>query len=533
MRSFLVVSLSTLALAATARAGAADIRVGADASCTTHTIADALAMAKATPDVDTIRLVDDQPYENQTVYVDTSVNLVGGHASCSATAPAGRTHLVGNGRWATLAVVGDGLRVRLEHLDVSGGGTSGEIGLWGGLHVEGSVQVALADVEIHDNENVNGGGLEISGQAIVELEHDVDVHDNSATLGGGVLVSNATLRVRPHGVAIRDNVAYGGGGGLALTFGGQMSVGTNPEAEPRPVDGVLIAGNQALGYGGGVFVHGDGAMLLADDTVVRDNLAAEGGGVYAGDGGYAQFARFRDGPFRHCPNELECLRLSGNRAERGGALAVRDGATAHLDQAIVRGNVAAAGAAFHMHGDASRMRLYASLVVGNACAEDAPAECAPIQTFGGALRFEHSTFADNGGGEALIWGDGVEHAVVTDIQGYSSLIAGKEKIFGFIGAIPTVHYDCVLKDRGVAEIAATRSDVQPFTFQDPARGDYHLPGDSVAMDWCDGTPVSSQSPDMDGTRRGIDAGRGDVFGPYDLGAFESDRIFASGTELRR
>jgi len=530
MRFILV---SSLALAAATHAHAIEISVGADASCTTHTIADALTRAKATEEVDTIRLVDDQPYENQTIYINTPVNLIGGHASCASSAPSGRTHLVGNGRWATLAVGGAGVQVRLEHLDISGGGASGEIGIWGGLNIEEGALVALADLEIHHNSSTFGGGLEVTGQVIVELEHDVDVHDNHAAVGGGILVADATLRVRPHGVTIRGNTASDSGGGIALVTGGQLSVATNPDDVPRAVDGVLIAGNHADIAGGGVFVSGNGAMLLADDTVVRDNSAAEGGGVHAGDGGYAQFSRFREGPFRHCANELECLRLSGNRATRGGALSVRSGGSAHLDQVIVRDNIAAAGAAFHLYGDSSRMRLYADLVVGNACAEGAPAECAPIQTFGGTLRFEHTTFADNGGGDALIWGDGVEHAILTDIQGYSSLIAGKPKIFGFLGAVPTVHYDCVLKDRGSAEIAATRSDVQPFTFQNPARGDYHLPGDSIAMDWCDGTPISSQSPDMDGTPRGIDAGRADVFGPYDLGAYESDRIFASGAELRR
>jgi hypothetical protein len=530
MRFILV---SSLALAAATHAHAIEISVGADASCTTHTIADALTRAKATDEVDTIRVADDQPYENQTVYVDTPVNLIGGHASCASTAPTGRTHLVGNGRWATLAVGGAGIQVRLEHLDISGGGASGEIGIWGGLNIEEGALVALADVDIHHNSNTFGGGVAVIGQAIVEFEHDVNVHDNHAVVGGGIVVAGATLRVRPHGVSIRDNTASDSGGGIALLTGAQMSVATNPDDAPRPVDGVLIAGNHADGNGGGVFVSGTGAMLLADDTVVRDNTATEGGGVHAGEGGYAQFARFREGPFRHCANELECLRLSGNRATRGGALSVRNRGSALLDQAIVRDNAAAAGAAFHLYGDASSLRLYADLIVGNACADGAPADCAPIQTFGGTLRFEHTTFADNGGGDALIWGDGVEHAILTDIQGYSSLIAGKAKIFGFLGAVPTVRYDCVLKDRGSAELAATRSGVEPFTFQNPARGDYHLPGDSVAMDWCDGTPVSSQSPDMDGTPRGIDAGRADVFGPYDLGAYESDRIFASGAELRR
>ena len=45
--------------------------------------------------------------------------------------------------------------------------------------------------------------------------------------------------------------------------------------------------------------------------------------------------------------------------------------------------------------------------------------------------------------------------------------------------------------------------------------------------------VSSQSPDMDDTPRGLDADQQDLFGTYDLGAFEADRIFATGYEMRR
>jgi len=532
MRFFFL--LSGLAFAAAVPLHAAEISVGAGPSCTTHTIADALTLAAATPDTDTIRLADDQAYTGQAVFIGTSVNLIGGHAACGATSPVGATALVGTGQWATLAIGGTaaGISVRLEHLDISGGGASGEFGSWGGLNVDGHAFVSLADVVIHDNHNLFGGGVQLTGNAaIVEFERNVDVHDNHATAGGGIFADGATLRVRPQNVVVRGNDALNGGG-IALFNGAHISVATNPDDPATPVDGFLVADNAAENYGGGIMVSGSGTSLLADDTVVRDNRAAEGGGVFAGNGGYAQFARFREGPFRHCPRELECLRLSGNAAERGGAISVRDGGSAHVDETIVRGNASAGGSAFWLYGDASQLRIYASLVVGNGCVEGAPG-CPAIYTSGGSLRFEHTTFADNGGASSLIWGDGVQGAIVTDIKGYSSLVSGKAKIFDFLGAVPTVSYDCVLKDTGNDEIAATRSAIMAFGFQDAAHGDYHLPADSVAIDWCDGTPVSSQSPDMDDTPRGLDADQGDLFGTYDLGAFEADRIFATGTEMRR
>ncbi|HEU4665437.1 MAG TPA: hypothetical protein VFS55_15510 [Dokdonella sp.] len=525
--------LSGLAFAIAAPLHAAEISVGAGPACTTHTIADALTLAAATPEIDTIRLADDQAYAGQTVFIGTSVDLVGGHAACGATSPVGTTALVGTGQWATVAIGGSeaGISVRLERLDISGGGASGEIGTWGGLNVDGHAFVSLADVAIHDNHNLFGGGLQLGGGAIVQLERNVDIRHNHATAGGGIFSDGATLRVRPQNVAVRDNDALNGGG-IALFGGALLSVGTDPDDSATPVDGFLVANNTAGNYGGGALVSGSGTSMLADDTVVRDNSAGEGGGVFAGNGGYAQFARFRDGPFRHCPHELECLRLSGNTAERGGAISVRDGGTAHVDEAIVRGNTAAGGSALWLYGDSSQVRIYSSLVVGNACVDGAPG-CATIYTSGGSLRFEHTTFADNGGADSLIWGDGEQDAIITDIKGYSSLVSGKPKIFDFLGAVPTVSYDCVLKDTGNDEVAAARSAVMAFTFQDAARGDYHLPADSVAIDWCDGTPVSSQSPDMDDTPRGLDADQGDLFGTYDLGAFEADRIFATGTEMRR
>lgn len=529
--------LPVLALGVSLSARAADISVGAGQNCTVHTIADAMTLAAATPEADTVRLANDQEYLAQTAFIGTAVDLIGGHAACGDTEPSGRTALVGTGQWATLEVWGgegnDSIPVRLERLDISGGGgASGDIGTWGGLNISGRASVQVADTAIHGNRSSHGGGLAVSFNAIVTLERDVEIHDNLASVGGGVLVSGASLRLQPSAIVVRDNAAVDGAG-IAIVGGGLLSVGSDPKAPSMPIDGVLVHANQADNHGGGLYVSGINSKALLDDIVVRDNTAAEGGGAYAGNGGYAQFSRFREGPFRHCATELECLRLSDNSAERGGAVSVRNGGSAHFGEAILRDNSAAGGSAIWMHGDASSVRLYSSLVVRNACSAGAPG-CAPIFTMGGSLRFEHSTFADNEGGASLIYGDGEQGALVTNILGYSSLVAGKERIFDFFGALPTVHYDCILKDQGTFEVAAERSDILPIAFQAPDRGDYRLSPGNAAIDFCDGAPVSAQSPDIDGNRRGVDdLAAQDRFGTFDLGAYESDRIFASGSESKR
>jgi len=527
--------LPAIALAAALPARAADISVGAGAFCTFHTIGEALDLARSTEGPDTIRLANDQSYENQSLIIDTSLTLTGGFASCTDTAPTGRTAIVGSRAWPALWVAGapqNPSEVRLERIDVSGGG-AGDIGLGGGLAVTGRALVAIADARFHHNSNTAGGGISLNGAgAIVILERDVDIHDNGASrVGGGVLVEGGSLRVRPQNVTIRDNGA-GNGGGVAVVGGGSLSVASDVDDRDTPVSGFLIRNNAATNQGGGVFVHGVASQLLADDTVVRDNSAFEGGGVYAGSGSYAQFARFREGPFRHCPLDKECLRISGNTAGRGGAVAVRAGASARIDDTIVRGNSADAGAAFALHGEPSQLRIDASLVVRNACAAATPG-CDAIVTTGGLVSFEHVTFADNADSDSLVRDDSVEGSPPARIEGRSSLVAGKDRLFAFDAAVPSVHYDCILKDRGAVEAAAERSDTQPIVFQDAAGGDYRLAPGNAAIDYCDDAAVTSQSPDLEDTPRGQDSpGHADHFGRVDLGGLEFDRIFASGAEAR-
>ncbi|WP_395681990.1 hypothetical protein [Dokdonella sp.] len=531
MRFFFLLA-GVFAVSAALPLRAAEISVGADASCTAHTIDEALALAAGTPEVDTIRLANDQAYAGLALDIHVSVNLVGGHTACGDTQPVGATHLEGSGSWATVSAFGptaEGVDVRLEHLDISGGGIGGDIGSFGGLAVEGNSRVHVADVALHNNRAIFGGGIGVFGAgARLVLERNVDIHDNEATFtGGGLYVEMGTANIRPQAVSIHDNLAQSGGG-LAIASG-QVNVGSDIDDQTTPITGFLIARNNAAGNGGGVFVTGQNGMLLADDTVIRDNQAVEGGGVFASTGGYAQLASFPMGPFRHCAPSLECLRVSGNQAMRGGGVAVRNGGTAHLSRSIVRANTAARGSALSIADEASMLRGLGLLVVQNHCDASQP-QCDTIGMSAGTARFQYATFADNDGRPLLLFGDGVPGNSRTTVSMDSTLVSGKPMIFGTNGAAATFAADCVMKDSGTLEGGMGRSDIGPILFQDRARGDYRLVAGNRAIDYCDDTHAPVEDPDLDGTPRGIEGPGANDLGRYDLGAYEFDRIFASGIE---
>lgn len=531
MRFFFLLA-GVLAAGAALPLRAADISVGAGASCTAHTIAEALALAAGSPEVDTIRLANDQAYADLAVDIHISVNLIGGHAACGDTDPVGATHLEGSGSWATVAAFGptaEGIDVRLEHLDISGGGIGGDIGSFGGLAVEGNARVHVADVALHHNRAIFGGGIGVFGAgARLALERNVDIHDNEATFtGGGLYVEMGTANIRPQAVSVHDNRAQSGGG-LAISSG-QVNVGSDIDDQATPITGFLVARNSATGNGGGVFVTGQNGMLLADDTVIRDNQAVEGGGVFATTGGYAQLASFLMGPLRHCAPSLECLRVSGNKALRGGGVAVRDGGTGHLSRTIVRDNTAARGSALSIADEASTLRGLGLLVVRNHC-DAAQPQCDTIGMSAGTARFQYATFADNDGRPLLLFGDGTPGNSITTVSFDSSLVSGKALIFGTNGAAPIFAADCVMKDTGSLEGGMGRSDIGQITFQNPAAGDYRLAAGNRAIDYCDDTHAPVEDPDLDGTPRGIEGPGANDLGRFDLGAYEFDRIFVAGME---
>ncbi|WP_257389319.1 hypothetical protein [Tahibacter caeni] len=523
--------LPLLCLAAPAQA--LTIRVGADAGCDTASIATALAQARANPGADTIRIASNQSYANQLLSVDSEVSLRGGYANCDAATPSGRTALAGTGTWAVISIWTDdpnGIAARLEGLDISGGGVGGDVGDFGGIVVGGRARAALADLRIHDNVGIFGGGLGLTGtNAIVDIERKVEIDANRALYGGGI-ASAGTVRLRPYAVVIHDNGAAVGGG--LYVDGGLASVGSNPDEAATPVDGLLIRNNAASERGGGIYVTGTFGKLLAETTIVRDNTAGiEGGGLYATNGGYLQFTRYSMGPQRPCAVEQQCLRVSGNTAPRGGGIALAAGASASLNHSLIRDNTSADSPAASVRGAASELRLLGSVIARNRCTGDNGA-CVPIHTSGGKLRLSYATVADNTTGASApspIFADGAGGEPTTRVEVYSSLVSGHARLYSQNGAVVTHAGDCLLMSPGQIPAGFTRSDVAPIDFADAARGDYRLRAGTAAIDYCDAGPAPTEDPDIDGIVRGLESpGNANEFGAYDLGAFEFERIFAGG-----
>lgn len=548
----------------TASAHAAEYWVGAGSSCDFATIEQAIAAARITPEADTIRIVRNGTYPARALLLDTPVSLIGGHRACGDMQREGYTSLTGNGQQAVLVAASDaaeGVEIHLDRLEIHGGGGTETTTHWGGLSIAGNARVHLYDSVVRNNRVLGplghpirfGGGVTVRGnRASLTIERWVDIRENSGDDGGGILVDGGVLNIRPHGVTIKQNQVYGNGkgGGIAIVNSGLMSVQTDPKGLTLPVDGALVGYNLAnASCGGGIYVDGANSTLLASNLIVENNESRldSGGGLCVTGGGYAQLAPSSDGPFRNCPPEQDCLRISDNIAkDAGAAVSLRSGGTARLDGVVVRGNVvtlrstgsAPGGNAFHLFGNASRLNLLGSLVTDNACSADEP-ECPVISMFGGNLRFEHVTFARNGNeGGALVTGRRInasEETGIAGIRGYSSVLADKHQLYTPVidplTPEATISVDCMLKNRGRAEGA--RGDVRPIAFHDADAGNYRLVAGSAAIDYCDGVAPSSQDPDLNRQPRGIDdPNHADRYGAYDLGAYEfgnvPDRLFANG-----
>ncbi|MBO9663545.1 hypothetical protein [Dokdonella sp.] len=555
-----------LALCATS-AHAAEYWVGGAQTCDFPTIQAAIAAAHETPDADTIRIADDQPYTNQTLLVDTSVHLIGGYLACGSLEREGYTSLSGTGMRAVIVVIADdhpGIDVHLDRLDIHNGGSSGDPQSWGGLSISGYARTYLSDSVIRLNQTTDvpvgaearaGGGVTVRGPgAILTIERWVDIRENTGRDAGGILVDGGTLRIQPHGVTIKQNVVTGGGngGGIAVVNGGVMSVETDPKGSGLPVTGVLVGHNTVegdTGCGGGVYVGGANSSMLATNLLVLHNESrtGQGGGLCVEDRGYAQMGISLDGPFRHCLPEQECLSVSHNTsAVSGAAVYVDRGGIVRLNGVFVRGNRPHEnggddkGNAFDVDGDTSQLRILNSVVADNACSQSNPA-CAVFRTRGGRVHVEHTTFARNGNEDgALIFGDARDGsgASLADIRLFSSLLADKRLLYTSTREVPpipgaTIEGNCVLKNRGRAE--GNRGALTPITFLDADAGNYRLAPGNDAIDYCDGIAGSSQDPDLNRQPRGIDDPNApDRYGLFDLGAYEfgnvPDRLFADGLE---
>lgn len=125
-----------------------------------------------------------------------------------------------------------------------------------------------------------GGGISVNGS--VTLDNCV-VENNYAPNGGGIICTNGTVTLR---------------------------------------NATKIVNNKGYSYGGGVYVSSNG-FLMATDSVISDNRAARGGGIFATGGSTGNYSILLD----YCSLENNRAATTGNDLVTGGAIATEGGNT--------------------------------------------------------------------------------------------------------------------------------------------------------------------------------------------------------------
>lgn len=475
----------------------------------------------------------------------------------------------------------------------------------------GVLRVELRNVEIRNNEapGVGGGGvrlvttgLRFAPGPMLSIDNDSQILRNRATgangYGGGLLCENSfeqddsvLLRVGStlffeneavdggamafrscRGVRLHNggpflfilptggivkNTASGRGGGLFVDAGSEVELTAAATAGGFGdfADAGLISLNQAA-IGAGFYVGGNGSELSLVGTRVQNNLAStRGGGGAVENGGQLSMREFLAAPC--LPNQSSgglttlppCSTLDDNRGGgEGGALAIRDGATASLRNTYVRDNEAGSGTALSIRADSAnatatlegvqltgnRNGLY-PLFLGSANGHRAEAD----------LRF--STVARN-----ISTGSVVRSAAgsgsVSQASFRSSIVyqPGLALVSTVLGGTHVAFGDCVIGGTSLGasnlDLILTRaySEVDP-RFRNPDGGDFRLQPDSPAIDYCDDLNLPTAN-DLDGRLRGelwqgpapLPAAGAVPGGRYDLGAFEAqllpEALFADGFE---
>jgi hypothetical protein len=103
----------------------------------------------------------------------------------------------------------------------------------------------------------------------------------------------------------------------------------------------------------------------------------------------------------------------------------------------------------------------------------------------------------------------------------------------------TLEFDCLLVDSvfdgGTSSIRSVKA-AAPYGMVDPANGDYRLAGlNAEPVDYCDQSHAPRANGDMSLNMGIVDSNISNIFGPYDLGAYEYlvdvvDALFANGFE---
>ena len=187
-------------------------------------------------------------------------------------------------------------------MEMSGGTiTGGNAENGGGIFVADDSTCTISGGSISNNKAESGGGVYVEGGGALTVQSDAQITSNNATSGGGVYVASGGSCTINDG-AITQNTATSGGGVYSearLDFNGgtisENNAGGNGGGIYAAGDGtelgsdtgvLRLTNNTATGDGGGMYLAEDttGHQILGNDTLISENKAVNGGGVYVADG---------------------------------------------------------------------------------------------------------------------------------------------------------------------------------------------------------------------------------------------------------
>ncbi|WP_080636000.1 right-handed parallel beta-helix repeat-containing protein [Salinispora mooreana] len=206
-------------------------------------------------------------------------------------------------------------RLTLNHLTVTGGKISGDTD-GGGILINPGGGATIKKSKIVENVSSEGdaGGIGNIGGAL-HIEHSVISRNTAANIGGGIFsigaltvdksrfdantaLTGGALTVSGHGTITRSELVghQAAEGGAIFLFGGTTGVIADTRIEKNTTTGlggsaitgaplqltvsrVTIANNTATGGGqGAIFLQGGPALI--EDSVIKNNVGVDGGGVY-------------------------------------------------------------------------------------------------------------------------------------------------------------------------------------------------------------------------------------------------------------
>lgn len=165
----------------------------------------------------------------------------------------------------------------------------------GALTVSGHLTVTRSELVGH--QAAEGGAIFILGASTGTIG-DTRIEQNTTTGLGGSAVAGAPLQLTVSRVTVANNTATGGGQGAVFLLGGAVLVEDSVIKNNVGVDGggvhnlgtltllrTEVTGNQATESGGGIFNGASGALTLLRTKVTENVAGVDGGGIFNEVGG--------------------------------------------------------------------------------------------------------------------------------------------------------------------------------------------------------------------------------------------------------